>query len=159
MGGGPTIDLAGTRTVKEILRVVHAKRLGVEIGRRFSATLDPTAEATAANSGTAAPAAAAATARRESSGKAEERTPTAGEGVYGVAALGGGHMMTTKKIIGSRHPFEKTLEEGGGGGGGEVGKIEAAAELLARVRGQLKRSEQRTEGVLIEGGGGIAPPR
>lgn len=37
--GGHTIDLAGTRTVKEILRVVNAKRLSHEICRRLSANV------------------------------------------------------------------------------------------------------------------------
>lgn len=36
-GGGHKVDLAGTRTVKEILRVVNARRMSFEIGRRLSA--------------------------------------------------------------------------------------------------------------------------
>lgn len=66
-GGGRTIDFAGTRTVKEILRVVNARRMSVEIGRRLSANAEvddnnphtPSAAAGDNGSGSAAPAASA----------------------------------------------------------------------------------------------------
>eukprot|EP00752_Nemacystus_decipiens_P014281 g12701.t1 len=163
-GGGPGIDLAGTRTVKEILRVVNAKRMGVEIGRRFSATLDPASAAAAAAAaaapatpaGSAAPAAtapaASSTSTRSDTGKAAQRH---------IASDGGGladvPRAATMPLPDSRNPFEKTVDMGGVRGG----KVEAAADLLARVRDQLERSEQRTKGLLVErqGIGDIAPPR
>lgn len=140
--------------------MVNAKRMGVEIGRRFSATLDPAsaaaAPATATPAGSAAPAATAPAASSSSStGKATQRQNASG----GRGGLADAHSATMiPPLPGSRNPFEKTVE---GGGGGRGGKVEAAAELLARVRDQLERSEQRTKGLLIErqGVGDIAPPR
>lgn len=155
-GGGPTIDLAGTRTVKEILRVVNAKRMGVEIGRRFSGTVDPASPSAAAApttpaAGSAAPAAAPAASSTKRAAKPRERR-------IGGASSGGvshGEDNATIPLLGSRNPFDETLK----GKGTE--KIEAAADLLARVRGQLERSEQRTKASLVERGGAsdMAPPR
>ena len=153
-GGGPSIDLAGTRTVKEILRVVNAKRMGAEIGRRFSATLDPMSGAAAAapapttSGGSAAPAATAPAA-------SDTRKLTQRQNVSDGGVLADAHKATTTPVLGSGNPFEKTVD------GGRGGKVEAAADLLARVRGQLERSEQRTKGLMVEhqGVGDIAPPR
>lgn len=151
--------------MKEILRVVNAKRMGVEIGRRFSASLDPASAATAPTApttpaGSAAPAAMAPVASSSSmssiisAGKATKRQ-NAGEG--GGGALVGALSATTMPLSGSRNPFEKIVE----GGGGKGGKVETAVDLLARVRHQLERSEQRTKRLLVErqGVGDIAPPR
>ncbi|CAM9566356.1 unnamed protein product [Ectocarpus fasciculatus] len=161
-GGGPTIDLAGTRTVKEILRVVNAKRMGVEIGRRFSATVDPasTSASAAPNTpaaGSAAPAAAPAASSTTRASAQPRGSVGGGRGIGGVSGGGVSHGEDNAAIplLGSRSPFDKTLEGRG------TGKIEAAADLLARVRGQLERSEQRTKGSLVErgGAGDMAPPR
>ncbi|CAM9953363.1 unnamed protein product [Scytosiphon promiscuus] len=159
-GVGPGIDLAGTRTVKEILRMVNAKRMGTEIGRRFSATAESTSPAAThptTTSGSAAPAAAAPAA---SSGIGTARHK--GNASRGTAAkdcsdtpLSSGH-NASMPLLGSRNPFEKTVE-----GGARTEKVKAATDLLARVRGQLERSEQRTKGLLVEGRGvsDIAPTR
>ncbi|CAM9646094.1 unnamed protein product, partial [Choristocarpus tenellus] len=37
--GGHRLDLGGTRTIKEILRAVHARKTSAEVARRFSATI------------------------------------------------------------------------------------------------------------------------
>ncbi|CAM9461081.1 unnamed protein product, partial [Ectocarpus sp. 13 AM-2016] len=160
-GGGPTIDLAGTRTVKEILRVVNAKRMGVEIGRRFSATVDPASPPSAAAPTTPAAGSAAPVAALAASSTTRAANPR--EGVGGRRGMGGvsgggvshGEDNPTIPLLGSRNPFDRTLEGKG------TGKVEAAADLLARVRGQLERSEQRTKGSLVERGGpgDMAPPR
>lgn len=163
MAGGPSIDLAGTRTVKEILRVVNAKRLSAEIGRRLSATVDSTSPAAAASAAAAAAAAAAGSTAPAAAVTNVGTGATAMVGqesrgkVRGVGSIGGpaGYNATTP-LLGSRHPFEKTAVGAGG-----AGKVEAAAELLARVRGQLARSEERTKGVPTGAGAtlDLAPPR
>lgn len=156
---GLGIDLAGTRTVKEILRVVHAKRLSTEIGRRFSATIENSASASpASTTAPAAVAAAAAAAALAASSYAPAGPETdSSESIGEQAAIGGkpslssrGHSHSSTPA-GSRHQFDK--------GGGS--KVEAAAELLARVRSQLQQSEERTKGPTSVGraAGSIAPPR
>lgn len=160
--GGPSVDLAGTRTVKEILRAVNAKRLSVEIARRFSATVDSAsstntdATASVGTDGSTAPAAAAA-AVGEVGRKTNENMGTAEStegGAHGGNSLGRGNYSTQPELH-PGNPPEKT-ERGGRGG-----KLGAANELLARVRGQLERSEQRTNGAPGERGVGhdIAPQR
>lgn len=142
--------------MKEILRVVNAKRMGAEIGRRFSATLDPAfpaALAPATPAGSAAPAATApaatAPAATSSTGKATQRQKASDGGGLDDAR------NATMPPPDSRNPFEKTA-----GGGRKGGKVEAAADLLARVRDQLERSEQRTKGLPVERQriGDFAPP-
>lgn len=157
--------------MKEILRVVNAKRMGVAVSRRFSATMDPaSADADPTISpGSAAPAAAApaatdtaaaAPAAVGSTGALRQRQTASGgdnnRGVSGGASVG--EHRAAMPPLGSRNPFENT---GALGGGGRGGKVEAAADLLARVRGQLERSEKRTKGLPVErqGVGDIAPPR
>eukprot|EP00903_Cladosiphon_okamuranus_P006353 g6223.t1 len=138
-GAGPSIDLAGTRTVKEILRVVNAKRMGVEIGRRFSATLNPASAAAAPSApaappGSAAPAATAPVASSSNNsrtGKATQRQNASGGGGGDLAFS---LSATTMPLSGSRNPFEKVVE----GDGVKGGKVEAAADLLARVKDQLE---------------------
>lgn len=145
--------------MKEILRVVNAKRMGVEVSRRFSATMDPGSSADAAaaatptaSAGSAAPAAAAAAASAPatagSTGTARKRQ-TANDGDNNRGGPGGAS-------VGEQSAAIPAL-----GGGGRGGKVEAAADLLARVRGQLERSEQRTKGLPVERQrvGDIAPPR
>ncbi len=132
--------------------MVNAKRMGVEIGRRFSATMDPastSATAPANAAGSAAPA-AAAPAAAGSTRKVTQRQ----NAVDGSGSASEQNAMTP--LLGSRNPFEKTV-----GGAGSAGKVEAAADLLARVRGQLESSEQRTKGLPVERqeAGDIAPPR
>lgn len=135
--------------------MVNAKRMGAEIGRRLSATLEAApsaATAPATPAGSAAPA-ATAPAANSSTGKATQRQ-TGSDG--GAGGLDDAHRAMTMSLSDSRNPFEKTV-----GGGERGGKVEAAADLLARVRDQLERSEQRTKGLLVEspGVGDIAPPR
>lgn len=132
--------------------MVNAKRMGVEIGRRFSATLDPAspaATAPATPAGSAAPA-AKAPAATSSTGTATQRQNASDGGLVGA------HNATMPLPDSRRNPFEKTVE-----GVGRGGKVEAAADLLARVRDQLERSEKRTKGLQIERPevGDIAPPR
>lgn len=137
--------------------MVNAKRMGAEIGRRFSATVEPASPAathpiTITGSAAPAPAAPSATGtvrqREKTSGSADIRTVSDTPSIRGT--------NTSTPLVGSRNPFEKTLE-----GGARPGKVEAATDLLARVRGQLERSEQRTKGLLGEGRGvsNIAPTR
>lgn len=38
------------------------------------------------------------------------------------------------------------------------GSLEPAVELLDTIRQQLKRSEERTQGLGVSGGDGVAPP-
>lgn len=178
-GDGPSIDLAGTRTVKEILRVVNAKRMGATVSRRFSATMDPASPAAAAaavadpttSAGSAAPAAAApaaaapaapasALATARGTGAVGKRQ-TANDGDNDRGGSGGALVdehSAPMPLLGSRNPFESTVVPGEGG---KRGKIEAAADLLARVKGQLERSEQRTKRSPDERQGisDIAPPR
>ena len=170
--GGPSVDLAGTRTVKEILRVVNAKRLSVEIARRFSATVDSSsstntdATASVGTDGSTAPAAAAASAAAAAAAAAATAaaaTPADVAGAVGrgkgenigiegnsmglrgaapgIPLGGSGRHYSTQPELRQRHLPEK-LERAGG----SAGKMAAATELLARVRGQLERSEQRTKG-------------
>lgn len=142
--------------------MVNAKRMGVEIGRRFSATLDPAPAAAASpatpTGGSAAPAAATAPSATTSgsAGKVPLRQ-NASDGGGLAAAAAAAHDATMKPLSNSRNPFAQTVE----GAGGTGGKVEAAADLLARVRDQLERSELRTKGLLVErqGVGDIAPPR
>lgn len=167
MSGGRTLDLGGTRTVKEILRAVNAKRLSDEIGRRLSATADPTSLAAtavaAAASGTArnpspAPAAAAAHVAIAAS---KTHQVNSGQGPHrgGTRAVydreGGGRLDGTKPAM-VKNGREEEISA-------KVGKLQAATDLLARVRDQLERSDQRTKAPLPVGGGmaarDMAPPR
>ena len=166
--GGPSVDLAGTRTVKEILRVVNAKRMSVEIARRFSATVDSSsstntdATASVGTDGSTAPAAADTAAAAHAIGSVGRRKSGSmgrAESIKDGAHAGGtaldGHYSTQPEI----HPRNQLSEKRERGGRG--GKMGAATELLARVRGQLERSEQRTKGAPGERGVGhdVAPQR
>lgn len=158
MSGGPSVDLAGTRTVKEILRAVNAKRLGVKVGRRLSESADPNTSTPAAvpgSAGSVAPAAAVAASRAGRGDRGGNIELGSSMGGRGPGLPSGRKPFATNVPLGLPKPLDKTA----GKGGGE--KVEAAADLLARVRGQLERSEQRTKGV--PGGRGAtndrAPPR
>lgn len=147
--GGPNIELAAPRTVKGILRAVHAKRMSAEVGRRLSANGEPlsTASAAVASTTPVPPAAAATTTSTDPNlevpetdeGEAEHSGTKSRDRVIGrvtdkPVAHSNGHARA-----GSRSEFLDPSKLKG------EAKVEAAAELLARVREQLQRSEQRSE--------------
>ena len=160
--GGPNIDLAGTRTVKEILRAVHTKRMSAKAGRRLGTT-PANLFSSAAAAGSTAPAAVAAAAITATASAATpypERPETDGAPIFKEKA-------TRERLIGEGGPapgydkyahgvtrvgFRGTSKEKDGG------KVEVAVELLARVREQLQLSEQRTKGAGSPVKD-IAPPR
>lgn len=154
--------------------------MSVEIARRFSATVESAsstntdATASVGTDGSTAPAAAAtaaaggaavgagASAVGAFTGKSENNIGIIAGSIEGGAAhgggggipLGGGGHYSTQPELHVRNLPGKT--ERGGGSGGKIG---AATELLARVRGQLERSEQRTKGASGGVSHDIAPQR
>lgn len=161
--------------MKEILRVVNAKRLSVEIGRRFSETVDPSsamaaaaAAAAAATAGSTAPAPAASAKKsievgnKGGRGTGNKRGGSHATGRGNISSAGSMNDGSDVALLGtSSHPFESSNAVGGPGAGKGRGGVEAAAELLTRVRGQLERSERRTNKGAAVGGSSseIAPPR
>lgn len=143
--GGLNIDLAAPRTVKGILRAVHAKRMNADAGRRLSAIGEPLSTAPASiASPTPAPAAAVTATSTDPSPEIPETDEGGKKRNSGMKPRDQVMRRVTDKSAvharaGSRSGFIDPSKFKGGT------NVEAAAELLGRVREQLHRSEQRSE--------------
>lgn len=145
---GHNIDLAAPRTVKGILRAVHAKRMSAEVGRRLSAIGEPLSTASASMASTTpAPIAAVTATSTDPSPEVPEtdegeeqnsRTKSRDQVIRRVTDKSAAH-SSRRARAGSRSEFLDPSKFKG------ETNVEAAAELLARVTEQLQRSEQRSE--------------
>lgn len=145
-GGTQDVDRAGIRTVEEILRMVHAKRMR-EASQRLSLSTDDPAPSIAGDASGKAPAAAVvAHEDRIAVNQGEGYPPPSGPIEPDMAAAVGELTTECKGGTASSLPTEPPHPCRSEKVASSKKRMEEAAELLARVGRQLERSAERTQG-------------
>lgn len=145
-GGTQDVDRAGIRTVEEILRMVHAKRMR-EASQRLSLSADDPAPSVAGDASGKAPAAAAvAHEDRITVNEGEGYPPPSGPMEPDTAAVFAERTTECKGGTASSLPAELAHPWRSEKTASSKKRMEEAAELLARVGRQLERSAERTQG-------------